>query len=360
MHPLQVAELRKKEIDAVAFGHSAGNAERANNVRVFGEDVSNQPALAYTTPEHFQKVLSKLQDKSDSIRMLVFDEVHKIFDRQEGFRTSYTALSNIHSIFPSIPIVALTATMNERDLKSLCSDYLTQPVYIRGSVDRPNIRIDIGRYTYARKNANKGIHTSRDCWKTVAKEVARWIGSNFAIIYMDFTNEVKEMGELLTMDHGMDCKCFHSKNLRREVKSKILEEFCNQQFQVLCATESYEVGVHNPHVEFVARIGCMRNMNVLLQEIGRAGRQKESFAGGLLLVNENKDDQRLGYWLKGCTDSDTARIKSDYSECWRWVYCILTGDCLREAILKYYSEGKLLYFVLIYKNSSYSLIPILI
>ncbi len=62
MHPLQVAELRKKEIDAVAFGHSAGNAERANKVRVFGEDVSNQSALAYTTPEHFQKVLSKHQE----------------------------------------------------------------------------------------------------------------------------------------------------------------------------------------------------------------------------------------------------------------------------------------------------------
>jgi len=107
---------------------------------------------------------------------------------------------------------------------------------------------------------------------------------------------------------------------------------------VLCATESYEVGVHNPHDDFVARVGCMRNMNALLQEFGRAGRSEGNGADGLLLINEHKDDQRLGYWIKGCNTSDTERIKKEYEECWKWMYSTYTGDCLRTELLKYYNE----------------------
>ncbi len=49
--------------------------------------------------------------------------------------------------------------------------------------------------------------------------------------------------------------------------------FCREkEFQFLIATEAYEVGVHNDHVKNVYRIGTPRNLTVLLQEFGRAGR----------------------------------------------------------------------------------------
>lgn len=90
--------------------------------------------------------------------------------------------------------------------------------------------------------------------------------------------------------------------LSDEKKSKIINEFNNQNFQVLCATESYKIGVHNPYVSFVARVGCKCNMNVFLQEIGRSGRSKEKTGLRVVIINEHKDDQQLGYWLKGCRE----------------------------------------------------------
>ena len=53
---------------------------------------------------------------------------------------------------------------------------------------------------------------------------------------------------------------------------------------VLIATESFELGVDNPNITQVIRIGCPRNLGVLLQELGRAGRKEQSSANGLLLV----------------------------------------------------------------------------
>lgn len=164
------------------------------------------------------------------------------------------------------------------------------------------------------------------------------IGERYAIVYMDFTNEVKDLSECLKKKGDIEVKCFHGKGMSNTTKSAIVDAFNNEEFQVLCATESYEVGVHNPHVDFVARVGCMRNMNVLLQEIGRAGRRDENGAVGLLLINEHKDDQRLGYWIKGCNSCDRERIKKEYEACWKWIYSIYTGDCLRAELPKQYKE----------------------
>eukprot|EP00794_Sanderia_malayensis_P001701 gene1701-1895_t len=96
--------------------------------------------------------------------------------------------------------------------------------------------------------------------------------------------------------------------------------------------------LQNPQVEFVARVGCMQSISVFMQELGRARRTDDHSSDRLLLFNESKDDQRLGYCVKGCGEADTERIKSDYAECRQWIYCIYTGDYLSEALLRYYSE----------------------
>lgn len=58
--------------------------------------------------------------------------------------------------------------------------------------------------------------------------------------------------------------------------------FCREkEFKFLVATEAYEVGVHNEHVKNVYRIGTPRNLTVLLQEFGRAGRSGEKAKGTL-------------------------------------------------------------------------------
>ena len=60
------------------------------------------------------------------------------------------------------------------------------------------------------------------------------------------------------------------------------------------STEAYELGVDNPRVTQVVRVGCPRNLGVLLQEFGRAGRKEGMVANALLYFNEYIDDKRLG------------------------------------------------------------------
>eukprot|EP00794_Sanderia_malayensis_P013270 gene13270-14637_t len=130
------------------------------------------------------------------------------------------------------------------------------------------------------------MNANSECWISATKELARWIQGCFAIVYMYFTNKVWEMSKTLWMEHALHWKSFYSKNVILDQRMHTMKAFCNQEFQVSCATESYEVGIHNPHVEFVARVGCMRSISVFMQELGRAGRTDDHSLEGLLLFNE--------------------------------------------------------------------------
>ena len=301
----QIEGLQRLKIKAVAVGPHFGT-----DAAVLYQD--ELPALIYTTPEFFENKL-KHGLTSDKLKLIVIDEVHKVFDRNDSFRTSYNSLSGLQDEFPVVPIMALTATLDEEQLQSLSSHYLKKPVLIRDSVNRPNIKLNVGRYT-----AKRPVKEVRNLvWMDVANEIRRIVGDDYAIVYMDFTKDVDLMVSCLKEAGIEDTQAYHGKLTQKE-KRKIDTEFREKQFQILVAAESYEVGTHSPHVRNVFRIGCMRNAGVIIQEFGRAGRGGEQ-SDGYLLFNEHKDDQRFSYWTKHCKPEEEASIKKKYQELWRWI-----------------------------------------
>ena len=290
------------------------------------------PALIYTTPEYFLNKL-KYRLSADKLKLIVIDEVHKVFDRHENFRASYDTLSELHKEFPLVPVMALTATLDEEQLRSLCSSYLDNPVLIRASVNRENIKLNICKYKP--KKALKG-NTSL-VWMDVAKEIHNIIGEEYAIVYMDFKKDVELMVTCLK-DSGVEYVRAYHGGLPLQEKNKVDTAFRNKEFQILIATESYEVGTHSPHVHTVFRIGCMRNVGVVIQEFGRAGRSGEQ-SDGFLFFNEHKDDQRLTYWTMNCNSNETAVIKKKYQETYSSIYGIYNGTCLRKSLLRSYENS---------------------
>lgn len=140
----QVTGLRKRGIDAIPFGPCAGDSAEDNSDRILMESSLGTPSLAYTT-----------QARKSKLKMIVLDEVHKVFDRDTGFREAYSSLSELKEQFPGIPIMALTATLSEEHLQLLCKDYLQSPVLIKGSVDRSNIKLTVGSYIKWKKENRK-------------------------------------------------------------------------------------------------------------------------------------------------------------------------------------------------------------
>lgn len=76
----------------------------------------------------------------------------------------------------------------------------------------------------------------------------------------------------------------------------------------------------------------MRNLSVIVQEFGRAGRSGND-ADGFLLVNESKDDHQLNFWTQSCSKTEEKRMKDEFLESWRWIYSMYSGRCLRGVLI---------------------------
>ena len=324
----QIQDLRSNGIEAAAVGPSSGGSKLQCADIVEDADL---PPLLYTTPEYFEtKLKTEVIKIKDRLKLLVLDEVHKMFDRTTNFRECYDSIKSLKDDFPGTPIMALTATLSDQQLRELCTDHLRKPVLLRCSVNKKNIKINIEKYN------KETAKSSQKTWTSVAKQLQATIQDEYAIVYMDFKNDVKLMVESLKAAGIEDVRAYHG-GLGNDIKIQIDKAFREKEFQVLVATEAYEVGTHSPHVNVVFRVGCMRNLAVLIQEFGRAGRNDEA-SDGFLLVNESKDDQRLIFWTMACHSDELQRQKDNYEAAWKWIYGLRTGLCLRESLLKNFEE----------------------
>ena len=324
----QLQDLQTKGIESASIGPSSGGS---NFQSADIKDKADLPPLLFTTPEYFvTRLKGELLTMQDRLKLLVLDEVHKMFDRTTKFRECYDSLKTLKEDFPDTPIMALTATLNDHQLHVLCTEHLRRPVLLKSSVNKKNIKINVDKYYMDTKKSSKAS------WDSVAKQLVSAIQDDFAIVYMDFKKDVDKMVHSLKEAGINEVKAYHG-SLPNDLKAQTDKSFRAKEFQVLVATEAYEVGTHSPHVNLVFRVGCMRNIAVLVQEFGRAGRNDDA-SDGFLLVNENKDDQRLIFWTKSCSADELERQKNNYEAAWKWVYGVYTGQCLRQALLKNFED----------------------
>ena len=203
----QIEELKKLNIDAIALGRSAGQDAKRNDDRLFyNNGTSPLPSLVFMTPEHFvNRVCYSLEENKESIKLLVLDEVHKMFDRNSNFRSCYDFFKGIKERFPCVPVMALTATLSKGQLQSLCVDYLRNPVLIKSSINRSNIKLNIKSYVHTKKSTSStdGNSSSKEgIWCACATDIKNITGDEYAIIFMDFRSDVELMTSSLRLQIG--------------------------------------------------------------------------------------------------------------------------------------------------------------
>lgn len=237
-----------------------------------------------------------------------------MFDWNSDFRSSYDFFKGIKDSFSCVPVMTLAATLSQTQVQSLCADYLKNPVLIKGLINRSNIKLNIESYVTSKKKKSSRLavkeNTKEHIWSECAMDIKNISGDEYAIVYMDFRSDVELMTSSLKLLLGEgNVRPYYGKGMTHNVKKKTDSAFRGKEFQVLVATESYDVGTHSAHVDNIFRVGCMRNLSVMIQEFGRAGRSGNN-AYGFLLINETKDDQRLAFWTKNCSKSEEEQIKA--------------------------------------------------
>ncbi len=212
--------------------------------------------------------------------MLAVDEAHCISQWGHDFRPEYGALGQLRQRFPSLPVMALTATADEttrRDIVRLLR--LQDPLIQISSFDRPNIR-----YTLIEK-----FKPTEQLLRYVQQQRGKC-----GIIYCNSRTKVEDTAARL-QSRGLSVGAYHA-GMDSVRRSQVQEAFQRDDLQIVVATVAFGMGINKPNVRFVVHFDIPRNIESYYQETGRAGR--DGLPAEALLLYDPADMA----WLRKCLE----------------------------------------------------------
>ena len=143
--------LMRNQIEAASrldlTAHTVNSANRDDWVNVFAAIDADEIDLLLISPERLNNPQFRediLPDLLNRMGLLVIDEAHCISDWGHDFRPDYRRLQRIVEALPrTTPVLATTATANNRVVADIEEQLGSNLTVIRGSLDRPSLQLQV-------------------------------------------------------------------------------------------------------------------------------------------------------------------------------------------------------------------------
>ncbi|MDE7160325.1 MAG: RecQ family ATP-dependent DNA helicase [Muribaculaceae bacterium] len=248
----QVDNLRRRHIRAVCLHSGMTAGER----RVAWEKLVNAKAqFLYIAPERLGSEKFLMELRRLPVKLIVVDEAHCISQWGYDFRPSYLNIKVLRKLFPTIPVLALTATATPE----VADDIMHQ----LGCRD-PHIF----RMSFARDNISYICRPSEQKFHDLVHILGRTSGS--AIVYVRSRKRTREIAEHLCAA-GIPATFYHA-GLTFDVKEERQNDWKEGRVRVIAATNAFGMGIDKPDVRLVIHFDLPPSLEEYYQEAGRAGR----------------------------------------------------------------------------------------
>lgn len=199
-----------------------------------------------------------LPSLSASVGLLVIDEAHCVSDWGHDFRPDYRRIADVlDNLGPDVPVLAATATANERVQSDVAAQIGEQTMTLRGSLDRPSLHLGVARIDSA---------PDRLAW------AAAWVRQQPGpgLIYCLTVSEAQRTAAFL-QHVGLRAAAYTgaTPSDEREAVETALD---GGSISVVVATSALGMGYDNPNLSYVVHIGSPSSPISYYQQVGRAGR----------------------------------------------------------------------------------------
>ncbi|WP_370589066.1 DNA helicase RecQ [Pseudonocardia sp. C8] len=317
--------LMQDQVDALrALGVRAGflNSTQDADERRLTEQafLAGELDLLYLAPERLRvESTVRLLDRG-RIGLFAIDEAHCVAQWGHDFRPDYLLLSELHTRWPDVPRIALTATATEATRREIAQRLqLTDAKHFVASFDRPNISYRIVPKNEPRKQLLELLRTEH--------------AGDAGIVYCLSRKSVEQTAEFLS-GQGIRALPYHAgldAALRRENQARFLRE----DGLVMVATIAFGMGIDKPDVRFVAHLDLPKSVEGYYQETGRAGRDGEPSTAWLAYGLADVVQQRK---MIDDSEGDAAHKRRLAMHLDAMLALCETTECRRAQLLRYFGQ----------------------
>ena len=218
------------------------------------------------------------------ICLFVIDEAHCISDWGHDFRPDYRRIVDIVRVLPfNIPVLATTATANDRVVNDIKDQLGKDMAIIRGSLMRESLEIQVIR-----------LDTKEERLAWILDHIGELPGAG--IVYCLTVNDCLLVNRWLQANH-ISSRPYYASVEKDGVgnKAEIVSLFMNNQIKVLVATVAFGMGFDKSDIGFVIHFQKPGNLVAYYQQIGRAGRGIDRALA--ILLSGEEDDEINNYFI---------------------------------------------------------------
>jgi ATP-dependent DNA helicase RecQ len=262
----QVENLKRHGIVAVEM-HSGMHPREIE--MAFEKCADGRAKFLYLSPERLETRKFREMLRGINVTLIAVDEAHCISQWGYDFRPPYLRIAEVRTIFPDVPVLALTATAVPRvvDDIQLKLEFQNKNVFSKSFV-RNNLAYVVSREDDKIKKLLRICTGVQGC----------------GIIYVRNRRLTKEIAEVL-MHNGISASFYHA-GLEPALRLTRQHDWMNGSTRIIVATNAFGMGIDKPDVRLVVHLDLPDTLEAYYQEAGRVGRDGEkSYA--VMLFNEH-------------------------------------------------------------------------